>query len=270
MKTSLLEWLKIFLGEDFDWDSLSKPQTSQSHEDDAVMNALRALENDPRGREALIASKDQAHGDVLTQNKMLLLRKGIDISKLKKLGQGAGGIAYDIGNGKVFKVTEDSDEAKISTSLKGKSISGVAMVYDTWKFPTSRMYGIILEKVLPFERWPDDKLKSSIEEVVDTFHLKGMLQKHQGDWNKIWQEIASSPFADNSQQDLKQALDIFQRIVQSLGSVGITNFFDIHLGNLGKRASGEVVVFDVGFAHGGQEPSTLNEFMRWLRREQRN
>ena len=97
-----------------------------------------------------------------------------------------------------------------------------------------------------------------------------MLQKHQGDWNKIWQEIASSPFADNSQQDLKQALDIFQRIVQSLGSVGITNFFDIHLGNLGKRASGEVVVFDVGFAHGGQEPSTLNEFMRWLRREKRS
>lgn len=270
MKVSLLEWLRFFLGEDFDWEQFSKPQNQGSKEDDAIMNALHALENDPNGREALRASKDKAHNDVLSQNRVLLMRKGIDISKLKKLGQGAGGIAYDMGNGKVFKVTEDANEAKVSTSLKGKSIPGVAMVYDTWKFPTSRMYGIILEKVLPFESWPNDTLKSSIEEVVDTFNLKGLLQKYHGDWNAIWQEIAKSPFADNTPEDLKKALDIFQRIVQSLGSAGISNFFDIHLGNLGKRTNGEVVVFDVGFAHGGQEPSTLNEFMRWLRREQRN
>lgn len=270
MKLSLLEWFRSFLGEDFDWGQFSKPQAPSTADDDAVMNALQALENDPNGREAVRAAKDKAHGDVLTQNRVLLMRKGIDTSKLHKLGQGAGGIAYDMGNGKVFKVTEDANEAKVSTSLKGKSIPGVAAVYDTWKFPSGKMYGIILEKVFPFETWPNDILKSSIEEVVDTFHLKGMLQKHHGDWNAIWQEIAKSPFVDNNQEDLKRALDIFQRIVQSLGSAGISNYFDIHLGNLGKRPSGEVVVFDVGFAGGGQEPATLNEFLRWLRREQRN
>ncbi len=269
MKVSLLEWLSFLLGEDFDWEQFSKPQSSGA-DDDAIMNALRAIENNPEGREALRVSKDQAHSDVLSQNKNLLLKKGIDISKLEQLGQGAGGIAYDMGNGKVFKVTEDGNEAKVSTTLKGKNIPGIAIVYDVWKFPTSKMYGIILEKVLPFEKWPNDTFKSSVEEVVDTFHLKGMLQKYNGDWNKIWQEISASPFLDNDKEQLKQALDVFQRIVQSLNSVGITNFFDVHLGNLGKRANGEVVMFDVGFAQGGQEPSTLNEFLRWLRREQRN
>lgn len=189
---SLLELFEFFLKEDFDWEQFSKPQTSQGTNDDAVMSALQALEKDPSGRETLKTSKNQAHGDILTQNKMLLMKKGIDISKLQELGRGAGGIAYDLGNGKVFKVTEDVNEVKVSTSLKNKQIAGVAAVYDTWKFPTSRMYGIILEKVLPFEKWPNDQLKSSVEEIVDTFNLKGMLQKHQGNWNKIWQEIAAS------------------------------------------------------------------------------
>lgn len=269
MKISLAEWFRFWLAEDFDWGQFSKPQAPGNADDDVVMNALHALENDPRGREAVVNAKDKAHGDVLSQNKALLLKKGIDVSKLKQLGQGAGGIAYRMGNGKVFKVTEDASEAKTSTTLKGKSVPGVAIIYDTWKFPTSRMYGIIVEEVVPFEKWQNDTLKSSIEEVVDTFLLKSKLKSGQT-WEQIWQEISSSPFAENSQQDLKQALDVFQRIVQSLASVGITNFFDIHLGNLGKRATGEVVVFDVGFAQGGQEPSTLNEFFRWLRREQRN
>ena len=269
MKVSLLEWFRFLLSEDFDWEQFSKPQSSGA-DDDAIMNALRAIESDPEGKQALKASKDQAHDNVLTQNKNLLLKKGIDISKLQRLGQGAGGIAYDMGNGKVFKVTEDVNEAKVSTSLKGKNIPGIATVYDVWKFPTSKMYGIILEKVLPFEKWPNDAFKSSVEEVVDTFNLKGMLQKYQGDWNKIWQEISSSPFLDNDKEHLKQALDVFQRMIQSLGTAGITNFFDVHLGNLGKRANGEVVMFDIGFAQGGQEPSTLNEFLKWLQREQRN
>lgn len=267
-KLSLLEIFKFFLGEDFDWEQFSKPQGNNG-DDDAVMRALSAIENDPQGKQNLKSSKDQEHQNVLTQNKNLLLKKGIDISKLQHLGQGAGGIAYDMGNGKVFKVTQDANEAKVSTSLKGKNVPGIAIVYDVWKFPASNMYGIVLEKVIPFERWPNDAVKSSVEEVVDTFHLKGMLQKYQGDWNKIWQEISASPFLDNDKEQLKQALDIFQRIVQSLGSVGITNFFDLHLGNMGKRTSGEVVLFDIGFAQGGQEPSTLNEFLRWLKREQK-
>ncbi len=80
-----------------------------------------------------------------------LKKKGIDASKLKKLGVGTMGVAYDLGD-KVLKVTKDVREAKASAIVAGKNIPNVVQVYDIWKFPDVNWYGLIIEKLTPLSK----------------------------------------------------------------------------------------------------------------------
>lgn len=250
-KKLLNKLIKLLLEADVDWTQFS---SGGQEEDDPVMNALNNLSSNPEAQQAVqqaAAQKQQQHQDILTQNQQALLQKGIDIHKLHKLGQGAGGIAYAIDNQRVLKVTGDASEAGSSSFLKGKNVKGIINIYDVWQFPNSNMYGIIMEKIVPFKDWASDPLKQDMEEIVDTFNLKKLIQKHHGDWNQIWQEIDKSELhmPNANKQTMKKALLMLANAVDGLKAVGIHNFFDVHLENLGKRMNGEVVIFDIGFAH---------------------
>ena len=237
---------------------------------DAMLNAIMTASQHPEAREAVRAQqqkKTQGLMGVLQDSAVqkALLKKGIDTTKLKKLGQGTQGIAFDIpGSGRVLKVTEDAHEASASNTLVGKSLKHVANVFGVWKFPNTNYYGIVLEKVVPFEQWSNDSLKDAIEEVVDVGGLKSVLMKTRGNWNQTRQEILQSETLSigKTQQEMRaieQAFDLLFQAHSEIEQAGL-DFFDYNLGNLGKRIKdGSVVVFDIGYSKGGSTPPTLTE-----------
>jgi hypothetical protein len=258
-KSILKEYIQLILKE-FDWNQFSSSDTEDDN--DPVVQTLNKMQADPEGQKAIAAQKqqkDQSHQDILTVNKVALAQKGINIAALKRLGQGAGGIAYAIDDKRVLKVTEDQAEASVANSIKGKNLKGIINIFDAWKFPNSNFYGVVMEKVIPFDQWPNDQLKHDLEEIVDTFNLKQLLQKYHGDWEKIWKDMSSSPLFKmaGDPANLKKAFETIAIVGNNLKAAGIQNFFDLHLGNIGKNTAGNVVVFDIGFAGGGSEPPVL-------------
>jgi hypothetical protein len=165
------------------------------------------------------------------------------------------GIAFDIGNNMVLKLTADDAEAASANSLKGKKFKNIANVFDAWKFQKSKYFGIVLELVVPFNRWPNSPEKEQVEEIVDTMGLKKLLIKHKGNWEAVWQEMQAESFVPLD----KNIFLTFANMTKELQSVGVSGFFDIHLNNLGKRlSSGDIVAFDIGFSKGGTPPPELS------------
>jgi cytidyltransferase-like protein len=72
---------------------------------------------------------------VITANSDLLKKRGINVDKLKELGHGQDGVAYDMGGARVLKVTTDEPEAQASLTIKGSPKQHVVKVYDVFRFP---------------------------------------------------------------------------------------------------------------------------------------
>jgi cytidyltransferase-like protein len=90
--------------------------------------------------------------NIIKTNEDKLLKKGIVASKLTIIGSGQDGTAFDMGSGKVLKLTVDEGEARSANSLLGKTLKHVARMYDVFKFQeklmgTKTVYGIVEEKL---------------------------------------------------------------------------------------------------------------------------
>lgn len=269
---------KLFESGDFNWEAFSSSSSTDSAAsefENIFMAAVRDMEADPnRGDEInkIRQNKEKAVTDVLAANNAFLLSKGIDVSKSKKLGEGASGIAYDIGNTRVFKLTKDKGEFQTALKLKGKPIKSIANIYDAWPFEATDFYGIILERILPFDKWPNDPTKDAIEEVVDTYNLKNILMKNGSDWDKAWTQITSSSVfrAAQDKSALEKAFQALKLVNEGLKKEGIHDFFDLHLGNLGKRIStGEILFFDIGFSAETLKEAAMFAFMSEQKKSKR-
>lgn len=220
-----------------------------------------------------------------------LKKKGIDASKLKKLGVGTMGVAYDLGD-KVLKVTKDVREAKASAIVAGKNIPNIVQVYDIWKFPGVDWYGLIIEKLTPLSKEEEQQLTQSV--VNTKFPL--LLHQAGDDWNKAMQMLAQQtirnlassaytqfPDANPAQggqgmndprvtqyvrDGSTKSIQDFDRLTKgynmrqlfkSLKSLGI-QYYDFHGGNYGRRADGTLVLFDLGRSISkGADPAELQE-----------
>lgn len=264
-QNNLKNLIKKIIKEIFNLDQFSSNSNSSDDDNDPVLRAINNALKDPEGKAAIVSHQKQKNlsiDNVLqTFSKQLLALKKIDITKIHKIGSGAGGIAFELENNNVLKITHDADEARTSNLLKNKKIPGIIFIKDVWQFPNQNLYGIIMEKIIPFKQWPNDTMKNSIEEIVDSFNIKDLLQKHGSDSNKIWKEISTSPLFKlaGNPEDLQRAFLLIFEILNTLKKVGISSFFDLHLDNLGKRNNGEIVLFDLGFSEGGTEPPLLSE-----------
>lgn len=212
---------------------------------------------------------------LLKTNKDKLAKKGIDVNQVKKLGSGTMGVAYDIGNGKVLKITNDPREAKASGILVGKDIPNIVKIYDLWKFPNANYYGIIIEKLLPF----DDNEAKQVTYLIQQLGIKskqeadylgidqkyfatgfpGLLAASDGSFTKaqlLLAKLLAKRFygQPNAEQLKNEAIQRFQALMnqykmvdlfRSLKALGI-KFFDFHGGNMGKRSDGSLVLFDLG------------------------
>jgi len=196
-----------------------------------------------------------------------LRKHGINLGK--PLGSGFYGTAYDIGGGKVLKVTTDPDEAKTSMHLKNKKLKHVAHIYEVFRFPPDSdgrdeplypgqnmserfYYGIVLEKVKTI---PDD----GNNELEVTFVIQNFQQVVDSGWMDPAQSSASllTYFLKIARQTDAYDEEDIRRIVEGLKEYQILEirdellknrvvFEDLHGGNMGQRADGTWVAFDLG------------------------
>jgi cytidyltransferase-like protein len=133
-----------------------------------VQKESRELQEDLKG-----AGGKQALKKALDANKdSLAARKpfAVNVDSLHELGNGMDGVAYDMGQNKVFKVTSDKGEAFSSMQVftKNKNLQHVVKIFDVFHFKNTGgasgdLYGIVLEKLTPLT----DKEKLEYERITD-------------------------------------------------------------------------------------------------------
>jgi len=90
--------------------------------------------------------------NALEADKELLKKRGITVGK--EIGEGTRAIVFDIGGGKVLKVTEDETDALLALKIKSKNLKRMVKVFDVFKFVYRGgqhydLYGIVMEKLTP-------------------------------------------------------------------------------------------------------------------------
>lgn len=250
----------------------------------------------PLGKNWETNNLEQDSATVLRAFSDKLKKKGIDATKLKVLGVGTMGVAYDLGD-RVLKITKDVREAKASAIVAGKNIPNIVQVYDIWKFPGIDWYGLIIEKLTPLSKEEEQQLTQSV--INTQFPL--LLHQAGDDWNKAMQMLAQqtirnlasaaySQFPDANpaqggqgmndprvvqyvRDGSTKAIQDFDRLTKgynmrqlfkSLKSLGI-QYYDFHGGNYGRRADGTLVLFDLGRSISkGADPVELQEKFKLL------
>lgn len=193
-----------------------------------------------------------------------MAKMGIDVGSLSGLQSwtGTNGTAFDLGNGKVLKVTRDQKEAATSAVLVGKELANVVRIYAVWRFKDTDFYGILQEKLEPL---PDAEGKAFNDALIAT-RLPVWIHKSGYDFEKAKemtkQHILSQvkeKFKDNvnspEAQKFAHAInDKWNMLVKkfsmrdmfnTLKQLGI-DFADFHAGNLMRRADGTLALIDLG------------------------
>jgi len=201
--------------------------------------------------------------------------KGIDVARLKKLGSGDMGVAYEIDGSRVLKVTTDEGEARAAQRIKGKTdFRHVVRIYDVFQLRSVTNYavfGIIeekLQKISPEEEkqiWriknflrDPELIKSAATLTWPAFasRLKEKLRRQVAADMEGSNPAFISKRVDKIYSEIEAQLRKFNvdRMIDELRSMGV-QFADYHEGNIMKRG-GHFVITDLGkaVAFGGNPP----------------
>jgi len=164
-----------------------------------------------------------------------------------KLGEGTQGVAFLLQNGRVLKITEDNTEAIASNDIAGKKLNNVCEIDRVFSFASDtsiyRKYFIVQEK-LTIKK--EDKIIFGIAREK----LKGYYQQ--------WYTLIStehlgklSDIVKNNKNDFTpKEYSLLEDIIEGLTSLDneFIKYGDVHPGNLGRDASGNLKIFDLGYS----------------------
>jgi len=240
---------------------------------------LRALLREVLLLEGEAISADQAK-EIAKKFPKGMKKNGIDVDKIDSLpvlGTGTRGTAFDIGNGKVLKITNDSKEAQAASVMVGKDVKNIVSFYAVWQFGDTGFYGITQEKLQPL---PNDDANDFNKALVAT-GLPIWIKRAEGSWDKAKQltkeyiiEQVKKKFGGNlkSPEAATFAKDVNNKwnllvtkygirdMFKTLSEFGI-DFHDYHAGNMMQRADGTMVLIDLGMSKikGDGKVQTMNE-----------
>lgn len=221
-------------------------------------------------------------------------KKGIAIGDLRRLGEGAMGVAFEMPDGRVLKVTTDFKEAKTAAHLVGKELRHVVRYFDVWRFRNvgknirnARLYGIVEEKLeelndleeydmyvfaglIRSDRSILDAVAAGDPDAALTRYLEGAEAEAR----------AKMGYRETDELDAKQQHDLDEKLfklsqrfsktmreyeidkmMRELRANGVS-FVDYHAGNVMKRG-GRYVINDLGLSQSpGVEPPFLERVVR--------
>jgi thiamine kinase-like enzyme len=197
----------------------------------------------------------------------------------KALGMGTQGIAFDIGNDKALKITEDLSEAKVAEQIKNKDIRGVYKTFGAYKFtskPTKKQTDVLEDLDIQFEI---TNVSFVIMEKLDKNNARAkkidrMIDILQDDYSWIfvnndkWTEERLTIFLNNKHllDDIEEAGDkqLKKDIIElaygltNLKTLGI-HYGDLHGGNILFNSKGKAVIIDIGYSTGGKSKPIVFE-----------
>lgn len=187
----------------------------------------------------------------LNQYNKKLLARGHNITNLKYLGSGYNGHAYQMTNGRVFKLTYDETEAMASRVVMGEGTTYIVNVYDVFKFSKSAAFGIVMEKLEESDQeekafWDTMADLDIINNATSDFNgpvrwkdLYPLIKKDLSDPNVMSAEEAKLYLANMQKYNLPE-------MINELYKYGII-FEDFHGDNIMKR-KGVSVIIDLGYS----------------------
>ena len=187
----------------------------------------------------------------------------------KYMGSGGFGVAYDIGNNRVLKITKDYSEAYENLKLIGKSLKYIAQPYNVFSIEsetenTPETYVIILEKLRTdnyntrgrFTRL-DDGIRNAIGlTLVEVFEHYIENQDYDFIEDDLDNYLNSHPNEKTFYNDLMDiAFEAKRNKIKSMDYLSPSN--------LGYKQNGDLAFFDVGYGDESAEPDApvlnLNE-----------
>jgi hypothetical protein len=193
--------------------------------------------------------------DFLNKKAKKIAARGHDVKGLKFLGAGLHGYAYEMSNGRVFKLTDDVSEAMASRVIMGKKTTYIANIYDVFKFKGTDMFGIVQEKLTP----PSSQEKTFWDEMSDLNVVHLALIDGFGPWSQVSQQIKdtisdAAPEDENLHLTPTERKNIlinlkkynFPQMIDELYKFGI-KFDDFHGENIMKRGNTSVII-DLGYS----------------------
>lgn len=136
----------------------------------------------------------------------------IGIVKGKKLGAGKYGIAYDIGNGVVMKLTADKQEIDVTSQLLNKKLENVAEYYSVF-YSRGLKIGILLMK----KYYPIDGKESFGSMLLRHYYSRFWLIKNRQDFTlRDALEEIDAYYEDDSDEQKSKYRSYVNSIVSSL------------------------------------------------------
>lgn len=211
---------------------------------------------------------------VIARDAEKLKKRGIDAAGAPVLGEGAYGVAFGLPDGRVLKITTDLNEAKSAKYLldKGAEHKHIARYYDVFKFQpinAKQLYGVVLERLAVKD---DEAFTHAMFELDQASALlrRDVYTDPQVTWEMAKRAYLQS--AGDDPQKLQSNIDKlesrqFGEMFDELKSHGISHV-DMHAENMGQRADGTWVVFDIGAGSkspGSSDIPLLEGAGDWLR-----
>jgi len=193
----------------------------------------------------------------------LEMAQKLSVGEPKYLGAGTLGVAYDIGDDRVLKITKDNSEAYENLKLIGKPLKYIAQPYRVFEVKSDvnpdaqKTYAIILEKLKPdtayFKRMYD-RLDYVFKKIfkINYKHVFDMYQYNEEEVGDVKKSEIDHYFKKNP-QDAEFFFSIL-RIEEELSKYGIESYDYYNAENLGYKPSGVIGFFDVGFTDGFAQP----------------
>jgi hypothetical protein len=238
------EMMTKIANEDFsDYGELTNPQKLEKDFQKYITT------NEPRG----VGKIHQSIGDDLAQV-IRTLKQDFGFKKIKYVGQGHFGMAFDVGNNKVIKLTGNEDEIRGIRKVLGKDVPGVVHYYDIKHYPDSNVYAILMDKV---------KSISKKEETIYTVIYYEMANHSNSDfWDKYDDEDEREEFLEElidrlesprpedqlpsfkiDENDLVNYIDAYRELLMTLESNNVPTE-DLHGENIGRKDN-KLIHFDV-------------------------
>jgi len=178
------------------------------------------------------------------------------------------GMAYDIGNDRVLKITKDNSEAAENLMLIGKPLKYIAQPYNVYEIkPKSddsipKTWAIVLEKLrtdeanfkrlkermdFVFEKIMGVRFADVVDYYLDNGEFGGDVDK-----TKVEKYMSRNP------EDAKYFYGVL-KIAEECKQYGIESMDYLNYTNLGYKKSGALGFFDVGFGNGFLQPQNLKK-----------
>lgn len=195
---------------------------------------MQKLTNQIRKMKNLISIMEGINQDQL---ETFLRNEDIEFNNISYLGEGEYGVAYSLGNGKVFKITTSENERDIASQIKGKKYPGLVMIYDWGWYDDNKpnRYYIVMDEL---------DTDSSIE---DKLYRTELILSTQGlDISQIgnFDDDSYDGSEGELDSDILKFMNELNTIYRSCYNIGISAP-DINYGNLGYDNSGVLTAFDL-------------------------